>query len=216
MTRLFTLLIFTSFFLNLVSCSKFKSVKATPKSDTSEAELFVEAGDGEEDLLNEDDPAKEIEENLLEEEPLLKEEMVQEKPMIRDDGMGKQDMVSQYQIKKGDTLMIISYKLYGHHKQWKNLLAQNRGVIKNYRSLSAGTMLSFNPPSVPPTIPGGLPYLIKMGDSLSLIAGKVYGDIMKWKPIHQNNSREITNPNLIFAGFTIYYPEKDQQIISQN
>lgn len=216
MTRLFTLVIFTSFFLNLVSCSKFKRVKPTEKAETSEAELFVEAGDGESDLLKEDDPTKEIEENLLEEEPLLKEEMVQEKPMIRDDGMGKQDMVSQYQVKKGDTLMLISYKLYGHHGEWKNLLNQNRGAIKNYRSLSAGTLLSFNPPSVPPMTPGGLPYLIKMGDSLSLIAGKVYGNVMKWRPIHENNSREITNPNLIFAGFTIYYPEKSSLMVSQN
>ena len=72
MTRLFTLVIFTSFFLNLVSCSKFKRVKPTEKAEASEAELFVEAGDGESDLLKEDDPTKEIEENLLEEEPLLK------------------------------------------------------------------------------------------------------------------------------------------------
>lgn len=216
MNRLFVLVICTSFFLNLVSCSKFKRLKPEAKAETSEAELFVEAGDDgmESDLLKEDDPVKE--EAMMEEEPLLKEELVEQKPMIRDDGLGKQGSVLQYNVETGDTLMLISYKLYGHHREWKNLLAQNRGSIKNYKSLAPGTVLNFNPPSVPPMAPSGLPYLIKMGDSLSKIAGKVYGNIMKWKPIYKNNSREITNPNLIFSGFTIYYPDKDSLMVSQN
>jgi len=51
----------------------------------------------------------------------------------------------------------------------------------------------------------GNPYLIKSGDSLSLISKKVYGDWREWPAIHKNNPKQIRDPNLIFAGFTLYY-----------
>ncbi|PIP94727.1 MAG: hypothetical protein COW78_09545 [Bdellovibrio sp. CG22_combo_CG10-13_8_21_14_all_39_27] len=51
----------------------------------------------------------------------------------------------------------------------------------------------------------GNPYLIKSGDSLSLISKKVYGDWREWPAIHKNNPQQIRDPNLIFAGFTLYY-----------
>ena len=67
-------------------------------------------------------------------------------------------------------------------------------------------ILKYKKPLHPYRPPLGDPYLIKTGDSLSLISRKVYGDYKKWDHIYRNNPRQIRDPNLIFAGFTLYYP----------
>ena len=56
----------------------------------------------------------------------------------------------------------------------------------------------------------GLPYLIKEGDSLASISLDKYETLNKWRYIYNNNKPLIKDPNLIFAGFTLYYiPERD-------
>lgn len=116
---------------------------------------------------------------------------------------------AQYHVQKGDTLMMIAFKIYGDYRKWKDLKAWNQGKIP--AKLGPGVVLKYYAPEQ--TFgwqPSGLPYLVKTGDTLGLVSMEKYGTPKKWKSIYENNRPLIQNPNLIFAGFTIYYmPARD-------
>ncbi len=71
--------------------------------------------------------------------------------------------------------------------------------------LAKGTVLKVKKPARRYQAPGGRPYFIKRGDSLSRISEKVYGEWRWWKEIRKNNPKMVRDPNLIFAGFTLFY-----------
>ena len=49
-----------------------------------------------------------------------------------------------------------------------------------------------------------------MGETLGTISNKHYGVTKRWKDLYENNRPMIKDPNLIFAGFTLYYvPDRD-------
>ena len=50
-------------------------------------------------------------------------------------------------------------------------------------------------------------YTIKSGDSLSKVAGEVYGDVHKWKALFEANREVIKDPDLIYPGQIIRIPE---------
>lgn len=201
--------------LSLTGCGFFKS--ADPKKEETASTSPGESldGAGSELFLEDNGGMAQDKEPLLSEEPMVTENT----PPLMEEASTPKIMggsMETYQVQKGDTLMLISYKLYGHHRNWKEILKLNPGKIKGHNALIEGTQLTYTVPDTVPVIPLGLPYLIKLGDSLSLISGKVYGDVKQWKPIYENNKVEITDPNVIYAGFTIYYPEKDQLKLSKN
>ncbi len=49
-------------------------------------------------------------------------------------------------------------------------------------------------------------YTVKSGDSLSKIAKELYGDAQQWKKIHQANTDQIKNPDLIQPGWKLKIP----------
>jgi hypothetical protein len=57
----------------------------------------------------------------------------------------------------------------------------------------------------------GKPYIVKQDDSLSIMSGTLYNSTKHWKYIWDNNKPLIKNPNLIFAGFTLYYLPIDEK-----
>lgn len=50
-------------------------------------------------------------------------------------------------------------------------------------------------------------YTIQSGDSLSKIAGEVYGDVHKWNALFEANREVIKDPDLIYPGQIILIPE---------
>ena len=48
--------------------------------------------------------------------------------------------------------------------------------------------------------------VIKRGDTLGTISSDTYGTMKFWRNIWDNNRPLIKDPNVIFAGFTIYTP----------
>jgi nucleoid-associated protein YgaU len=122
------------------------------------------------------------------------------------------DVVKQkqiYHVQKGDTLMLIAHKIYGDYRKWKEIKELNKAKIKG--KLSDDMELKYYiPTDAPDWKPEGLAYLVKTGDTLGTIAVDKYGTSKKWKFIYENNRPLIRDPNLIFAGFTIYYkPTRD-------
>jgi len=73
-------------------------------------------------------------------------------------------------------------------------------------------------PPAPPAIVEGEPpkietpsrptkYVVKKGDSLWRIAGKVYGNPLKWPRIYRANKEQIKNPNRIFPNMVLTIPQ---------
>lgn len=110
-----------------------------------------------------------------------------------------------YTVNSGETLMQISFKLYGDLSKWKTLRDLNAGSLTN-GTLRKGMKIKYYVPETPFTWnPEGSAYLIKNGDTLGTISNSVYQTPKKWKKIWENNKPLIKNPNKIYAGFTLYY-----------
>lgn len=90
------------------------------------------------------------------------------------------DEYTEYIVRGGDTLMLIAFNLYGDYLRWREIYEWNRDVLNSSKELSEGMRLKLSLPLKPYQTPTGLPYLIKPGDSLSLISRKVYGDMSEW------------------------------------
>lgn len=112
----------------------------------------------------------------------------------------------QYRMQKDETLMMAAFRIYGDYRKWKDLKVWNKG-----KKIGEGAMLKYYVPEKSFSWqPSGLPYLVKTGDTLQIISMDKYGTTKKWKQIYENNRPLILDPNLIFAGFTLYYvPVRD-------
>ena len=114
------------------------------------------------------------------------------------------DGFGQYTVQSGDTMMLVSFKVYGDYTKWKSIANLNPQI--NSQALAAGDVIKYKLPTTKfDWQPSGTPYLIKRGDTLGTISKEKYGSSSKWKGLWDNNRPMIKNPNLIFAGFTLYY-----------
>ncbi len=193
--------------LTAVSCSKGTSEVEESESTSmemseSEADFIVDAED--EDLIIEEEPVL-ADSAGIESEPVLLEEpiaSVESSPVE----LGSEE--GSYTVKKGETLMMVAFNIYGDYRKWKDLAMLN-GVQGD--RVAEGAVVRYNKPMQPFVWnPEGLPYLIRTGDTLATISNDKYGTAKKWRSIYDNNRPLIKDPNLIFAGFTLYYiPQRD-------
>ena len=113
----------------------------------------------------------------------------------------------KYKVQKGETLMQISFKLYGDVSRWKELKQMNSNKFSKNTFLTPNSELNYMPPAQEFIWnPKGTAYLIKSGETLGTISNSVYQTPKKWKKIWENNKPLIKNPNIIYAGFTVFYP----------
>jgi nucleoid-associated protein YgaU len=144
---------------------------------------------------------------IQEEAPVIVEESI---PEIKNEAVmtpGLTSEVKTYRVQKGETLMQIAFKLYGDISKWKELKNMNSGKLASNSTLRANSELKYHAPEAPFVWnPTGTPYLIKTGETLGTISNTVYSTPKKWKTIWENNKPLIKNPNVIYAGFTLYYP----------
>lgn len=160
---------------------------------------FSSAGPAETQITEKIETVKDIPVIVQESIPEIKEEV---QAASNDEGGG----VKNYTVKKGETLMQIAFTLYGDVSRWKDIKNMNSGSMRNNNSLKAGTVLKYRAPSRAFVWnPSGTPHLIKTGETLGTISNSVYATPKKWKSIWENNKPLIKNPNLIYAGFTLYY-----------
>jgi nucleoid-associated protein YgaU len=112
-----------------------------------------------------------------------------------------------YTVQKGDTLMLIAFKLYGDYGRWSELASMNRDKIGKWGMIRPGHQIRYAVPNQPfQWMPKGSPYMIQRGDTLGTISESNYGTTNRWKDLWYNNRPMIKDPNLIFAGFTLYVP----------
>jgi nucleoid-associated protein YgaU len=185
------LLILMFLMMGLVSCSGSKSA-----GDLEQAETGIELADSDE-FSEEGDSDDVVAENTSDDMGMSAESMPTS-PTI--DSMGD---VASYTVQKNETLMMISFKLYGDYSKWRMLSEKNGGIT----SIKEGMALSYQKPSEEFVwSPAGNPYLVKSGDTLGVVSNKTYGETKFWKEIWSNNKPLIKDPNKIYAGFTIYTP----------
>jgi len=124
---------------------------------------------------------------------------------IKRDNTPSQDAgaIKNYTVKKGETLMQIAFSIYGDVSKWKEIKNLNNG---NTNHLKPGSTIKYRVPAKAFVWnPTGTPHLIKTGETLGTISNSVYATPKKWKSIWENNKPLIKNPNVIYAGFTLYY-----------
>ena len=188
----------------LASCAN-KDQKLEEGEIASSEDFLNDGGDGsEEDLMVED--KGDSEDEIADIELDSSEDMESNVSLTGEMGI--------YVTKKGETLMQIGFKIYGDYRKWKELMSWNN---LSGHSVLPGTKLKYEKPSSEFVwSPRGNPYLVKKGDTLGLISQEKYNTSKRWRDIYNNNKPLIRDPNLIFAGFTIYYiPSDDRNAASE-
>lgn len=202
----FLLLLLLSFTLISTGCSKKANVDDDADIDTASMEADVDDEEfSENEAALEDDTESATAESsaapLIDEEASSEEQAEYAKSADGEYGI--------YQVQKGDTLMIISFNVYSDYSKWRDLAELNG--LSGGSSLQAGTEVKYRASwEKLPSKGTGSPYLIKHEDTLGTISNDFYGSVKKWKVIWNNNKVLITNPNLIFSGFTVYVPASDE------
>ncbi len=145
-----------------------------------------------------------VEKNVMMDEP----DLMMESQMMSGPKMGS------YKVRRNDTLMWISFKLYGDYAKWRDLLKQNPALAR--RRLEVGeTIVYVEPDKRFVWNKNGSPYYIVRGDTLGKISQKLYSTNQKWRNLWKNNRQMIKDPNLIFAGFILYYQmEKELALVN--
>lgn len=212
--------------MTTVACSKKikpDTEESIPQADTSavaattDSDLIVQA-DEEKSLLSDElqelktqEPSQEMNvvqaeqpQNVVQEEP-AKQIDIQETDVEKVSLAGE---IGEYKVEKGETLMMIAFKIYGDYSKWREIANMNP---KAKSAVAKGMVLKFKAPAEKFVWnPAGEPYLIKKGDTLGSVSHERYGTPRKWKKVWENNKPLIKNPNLIFAGFTLYTLPENQ------
>lgn len=206
--KLTSLLIF-AVLLSGTACSSKKKQAATEDQSTDQIASFGEDADfiiesDSQDLLAvESSPSGEAI------DPMMQEQFVA--PVIEESSSVSMatGQIGNYTVQSGDTYMLIAFKLYGDYRKWKSVADMNPGVSS--AMLKPGQNINYDMPAQPFVWnPQGNPHLIQGGETLGTISNDKYGTAGRWRDIYNNNQPMIQDPNMIFAGFTLYWiPDRD-------
>jgi nucleoid-associated protein YgaU len=127
-----------------------------------------------------------------------------------------------YTVAKGDTLTAISRRFYGDATMVRSIVAANGAAIRNPNLIKVGQKIflpakgsvNVQPAShVAPLAAAGSTvsvrpstYKVKKGDSLFLIAKRVYGRGSAWVKIYKANQDKIKNPDRVREGLVLRIP----------
>jgi carbamoylphosphate synthase large subunit len=118
---------------------------------------------------------------------------------------------AEYEVKLGDTLMLVAYQVLGDYQKWPEIAKLNKEVLGAKTTLEKGQKLRFIKREITNAEnPMGSPYLIKPRDTLGGVSNKVYGTIRLWDELYFNNKNFIKNPNVLYSGFVVFYPTKEE------
>jgi nucleoid-associated protein YgaU len=202
--------LFVLIFLGTMSCTQKIDGDSDFDLSDEEAEEITEQADT--DVVPESNP-EEINSGGNETELAPLEEGLQNQTSQLLDTPPDQEFI----VKKGDTLMTIAYETCGTVKVWRKILADNADKITNPNVLRLGIKLKISGSLVlkvsEEELPGMEKELIQEGDTLGSISKRLYGVKKYWKKLAEFNRQLISDPNKIYAGFTIEYLKDPQQLV---
>ncbi|MBI5181425.1 MAG: LysM peptidoglycan-binding domain-containing protein [Nitrospirae bacterium] len=108
----------------------------------------------------------------------------------------------KYKIKKGDGLALIARKYLDDKDRYKLLMEING--ISDPKAVSIDQIIK---------IPAKIPYTVKKGETLAIIAEKFYGDIKKYSLIASYNF--ISDPKTLEPGQKLIIPVVDLDIVEK-
>jgi LysM repeat protein len=205
--------------LILTSCGLLDKFK-TPEDQNASSENIPSSGptaeaasspnaDAEFDVFSNDEVAPVFAEEVAPAVPVTPEVQQEVIPEVKDEPVMAEQTekkIKLYKVKKGETLMQIAFKLYGDISRWKDLKRMNEEKVSRNTKLTENLTLKYEAPETEFVWnPAGEPYLINQGETLGVISNNVYQTPKKWKSLWENNRPLIKNPNVIYAGFTLYY-----------
>ncbi len=204
--------------LSFVACSGSKSENAVEGDDVgtemAESDEFADefadefSDDGFEDLA-EESPREEASEqrDVAQDESMQQPNEMNEMPAAAPVQIADSGEMGSHVVAKNETLMLIAFKIYGDYAKWRDLAKWNADTVGSSFVITEGMSLKYQVPAEKFVWnPSGNPYLIKRGDTLGTISTDVYGVNKYWRDIWDNNRPLIKDPNVIFAGFTIFTP----------
>jgi nucleoid-associated protein YgaU len=111
----------------------------------------------------------------------------------------------RYVVKRGDTLWDIAAVTLGNPAKWPSLYEANRGTLTRPSLIHPGqTLVIPARTAATPRFRGT--HTVSRGDTLWDIAGRVYGDPLRWKALYQANRGIIKRPSMIYPGQTLLLP----------
>jgi nucleoid-associated protein YgaU len=127
---------------------------------------------------------------------------------------GEDSTESVYTVQPGDTLGLISLKVYGASSKWPAIANANKEHLsQNSDKLRAGMILiipafsetgnvssSQDSSTSLPVLNKDGTYTVQSGDSLGIIAHKLFGNAREWKKIYELNNDELTAPHKLKVG----------------
>jgi len=132
-----------------------------------------------------------------------------------------------YTVQSGDTLGLISMKVYGTFSKWPVIANANKDQLKNNPdrlrvgiTLTIPTLTEAGDVLVPHSSSTFLPvlnedgtYTVQFGDSLSTIAQKLFGNSGKWRQIYELNRDVLTPSHRLKVGqiLRVKAPRPDEQ-----
>lgn len=109
-----------------------------------------------------------------------------------------------HMVRPGDDLWSLAEHYYGHGGQWRIIAAANPDVLSGGPDrLEAGWRLTI------PIRAHDRQIRVTVGDSLSAIADREYGDPAAWHDIFDANRDVVDDPNRITPGMWLHIPSRD-------
>lgn len=119
-------------------------------------------------------------------------------------------METDYIVQPGDTLATIALNHYGSYDNYTKIYQANRNLFnKSNNRLDAGMVLTLPTEGLlAPLVAENVKqvYTVKTGDTLGIIAKKMYGDSSLYTKIFEANKDRLKSPNLIFEGQKLVIP----------
>ncbi len=208
-------LLITFLLLSLTACSGSKSKNQA--SETDAGIILADTEEFSEDVEGGDIIADEEFDSEISDEELSADLETQGGDSITESDLEiSNSSAGSWNVAEGETLMMISFKVYGDYDRWREIARMNEDQLAGNYNLRKGMSLRYSVPTETFVWnPEGNPYLIQNGDTLGSISATTYGTKRYWKNIWDNNRPLIRDPNRIFAGFTLYTPIMDREVANQ-
>ncbi|GEM_PF-5722097 len=126
-----------------------------------------------------------------------------------------------YEVAAGDSLYVISQKVYGTHRHWRAIFDANRDTLEAEDRLVVGKKIRIpkiaaapapKAPEVaamtpPVELAGRKTHVVKAGDSLSTISKLYFKESRFWEKIAAANSKFLKDPHNLKVGDVLIIPE---------